>query len=225
MLSFVVAGIGCALAALCYAEFASMVPVAGSAYTYAYATLGELFAWIIGWDLDPRVRGGVEHRRATAGRTTSLPCSALFGVTLPKTWTANPFDYDPALGRWLATGVDLQPAGRARRARSSPSMLVIGIRESAGFNAAMVILKLVVVLFVIAVGSAYVDPTNWHPFLPYGWGGVMQGAGYIFFAYIGFDSVSTHAEEAREPAARRADRHHRLATLLHGPLRARWPRC
>jgi len=197
VLSFIVAGTGCALAALCYAEFASTVPVAGSAYAYAYATLGELIAWIIGWDLV------LEY--AVASSTVAygwshyfLSLLGLFGITLPKAWTAAPFDYDPTVGRWLATGsVCNLPA--AFIVIAVTVVLVIGIRESARFNAAMVLLKVAVVLFVIVVGAAYVEPKNWQPFLPYGWGGVMRGAGYIFFAYIGFDSVSTHAEEARNP--------------------------
>ncbi len=196
-LSFIVAGTGCTLAALCYAEFASTVPVAGSAYAYAYATLGELMAWIIGWDLV------LEY--AVASSTVAygwshyfLSLLGLFGVEISKTWTASPIDYDPALGHWIATGsICNLPAALVVLAVTV--VLVIGIRESARFNAAMVILKVAVVLFVIVVGAAYVDPNNWQPFLPYGWDGVMRGASYIFFAYIGFDSVSTHAEEARNP--------------------------
>ena len=197
ILSFVVAGFGCTLAALCYAEFASMVPVAGSAYTYAYATLGELFAWIIGWDLV------LEY--AVASSTVAHGWShyftsflGIFGVTLPTQWTQSPIDIDVATGHWVSTGAVCNlPA--ALVVLLITVVLVVGIKESANFNAAMVVLKLVVVLFVIAVGSAYVRPENWHPFLPFGWGGVASGASYVFFAYIGFDSVSTHAEEARNP--------------------------
>ena len=196
ILSFVVAGIGCALAALCYAEFASMVPVAGSAYTYAYATLGELFAWIIGWDLV------LEY--AVASSTVAhgwshylLQLLSNFGVTLPERWTNSPIDVTEAY-QFFVTGSYCNLAA-ALIVLLVTVVLVIGIRESAGFNSAMVILKLVIVLFVIGVGAAYVRPQNWHPFLPFGWHGVMQGASYVFFAYIGFDSVSTHAEEARNP--------------------------
>src|SRR5262245_2826056 len=197
ILSFVVAGIGCALAALCYAEFASMVPVAGSAYTYAYATLGELFAWIIGWDLvleyavaSSTVANGWSHY--------FLSFLQIFGITIPTTWTSAPIDIDTATNAWITTGAYCNlPA--ALVVLFITVVLVVGIRESAGFNAAMVVLKLVVVLFVIGLGSAYVRPENWHPFLPFGWGGVLSGASYVFFAYIGFDSVSTHAEEARNP--------------------------
>jgi APA family basic amino acid/polyamine antiporter len=197
VLSFVVAGLGCALAALCYAEFAAMVPVAGSAYTYAYATLGELLAWIIGWDLV------LEY--AVASSTVAHGWShyfvaflGIFGVELPATWIQNPFDFDPAQNAWVLTGAYMNlPAGLV--VLLVTIVLVVGIRESASFNAAMVILKLAVVLFVIVVGVGYVETKNWEPFMPYGVPGVFKGAAYIFFAYIGFDSVSTHAEEARNP--------------------------
>jgi len=196
ILSFVVAGTGCAFAGLCYAEFASMVPVAGSAYTYAYATLGELFAWIIGWDLV------LEY--AVASSTVAhgwshylLQLLSNFGVTLPERWTNSPIDVTEAY-QFFVTGSYCNLAA-ALIVLLVTVVLVIGIRESAGFNSAMVILKLVIVLFVIGVGATYVRPQNWHPFLPFGWHGVMQGASYVFFAYIGFDSVSTHAEEARNP--------------------------
>jgi basic amino acid/polyamine antiporter, APA family len=196
-LSFVLTGIACAFAGLCYAEMASAVPVAGSAYTYAYATLGELFAWIIGWDLV------LEY--AVASSTVAHGWShyfisflGLFDITLPAQWIGNPIDFDPAANVWAWTGAYLNlPA--ALVVLLVTVVLVVGIRESAGFNAAMVILKLAVVIFVIVVGAGYVNTANWHPFLPFGVSGVLSGAGYIFFAYIGFDSVSTHAEEARNP--------------------------
>ncbi|MBM4265718.1 MAG: amino acid permease [Deltaproteobacteria bacterium] len=196
-LSFVVAGLGCTLAALCYAEFASTVPVAGSAYTYAYATLGELLAWIIGWDLV------LEY--AVASSTVAHGWShyfvlflGIFGIELPHMWVGNPFDYDPATGSWVATGAIMNlPAFLV--VMLVTAILVLGIRESARFNAAMVILKVAVVLFVIVVGAGYVDTANWDPYMPYGFSGVLKGAAYIFFAYIGFDSVSTHAEEAKNP--------------------------
>ena len=196
-LSFVVAGFGCALAALCYAEFASMAPVAGSAYTYAYATLGELLAWIIGWDLI------LEY--AVASSTVAHGWShyfmsflKLFDITVPPHWAASPIDFDPATHAWVQTGAYCNlPAGLV--VLLITVILVIGIRESARFNAAMVVLKLVVVLFVISFGSMYIRVENWSPYLPYGATGVFKGAAYIFFAYIGFDSVSTHAEEARNP--------------------------
>jgi APA family basic amino acid/polyamine antiporter len=196
-LSFVVAGVGCALAALCYAEFASTVPVAGSAYTYAYATLGEVFAWIIGWDLvlEYAVASSVV---AHGWSHYLLSFLGLFGVTLPAAITAGPIDIDSTTHAWVVTGAWFNlPA--ALIVLLVTVVLVIGIRESARFNAAMVLLKLAVVTFVIVVGWRYVDTRNWHPFMPFGFSGVMTGAAYIFFAYVGFDSVSTHAEEAKNP--------------------------
>jgi basic amino acid/polyamine antiporter, APA family len=217
MLSFVVAGIACVFAALCYAEFASMVPVAGSAYTYAYATLGELFAWIIGWDLV------IEY--AVSASTVAVGASkyfqdliGIFGIHLPKTLSCSPFDYDPALGKLMPTGGALDLPAIIITGLVT-IILVIGIKESASFNAAMVIIKVFIVLFVIAVGAFYVDTKNWHPFAPFGFTGIsffgkpifggsdaggqplgmLAGAAIIFFSYIGFDSVSTHSEEARNP--------------------------
>jgi APA family basic amino acid/polyamine antiporter len=217
MLSFVVAGFACIFAALCYAEFASMAPVAGSAYTYAYATMGELLAWIIGWDLV------LEYTVAAA--TVAHGWShyvqdllKIFEIELPLAIRNSPFDYEPVLGRFVATGSVLDlPA--VLIAIAMTAILVIGIRQSAGINAAMVIVKLAIVLFVIVLGALYVDPSNWKPFAPYGYTGIslfgttvhglegrggeplgmLAGAAIIFFAYIGFDSVSTHAEEAKNP--------------------------
>jgi APA family basic amino acid/polyamine antiporter len=217
ILSFVASGAACIFAALCYAEFASMVPVAGSAYTYSYATMGELFAWIIGWDLV------LEYTVASA--TVAHGWShyfqnfiGIFGVEISQLLGRAPFDYSPELGRIVATGSVLDlPA--IVIALLITVILVKGIRESAGFNAIMVGIKLMIVLFVIVVGAFFVDPANWHPFAPFGyagfaffgktlWGqtgaggeplGMLSGAAVVFFAYIGFDSVSTHAEEARNP--------------------------
>jgi APA family basic amino acid/polyamine antiporter len=218
MLSFVLAGLTCVFAALCYAEFASMVPVAGSAYTYAYATLGELFAWIIGWDLI------LEY--AVASSTVAHGWSAyfqdflaFFGVSLPHAFTNAPFDFDPASGLLVSTGTVFDLPAVVITILVT-IILVKGIRESASFNAGIVMLKVVVVLFVIVVGAAYVNPANWTPFAPFGLTGVsffgttlfgqtgpagepvgmIAGAAIVFFAYIGFDSVSTHAEEARNPS-------------------------
>src|SRR5262252_9590090 len=217
MLSFVVAGCACAFAALCYAEFAAMAPVAGSAYTYAYATLGELFAWIIGWDL--LLEYGVGAASVAHGWSHYfVDFLSLLGAKLPPTYIDAPFDFNPATGRFIVTGaiIDL-PALLITVLLTA--VLVIGIRESATFNAIMVAVKLTVVFLIIAVGVFYVDPRNWHPFAPYGYTGLsffghtllgetgkggeplgmLAGAATIFFAYIGFDSVSTHAEEARNP--------------------------
>ena len=217
MLSFVAAGVACIFAAICYAEFASMVPVAGSAYTYAYATLGELMAWIIGWDLVLEYAVG----SATVAHGWShyfQDFIGIFGIQLPLALQRAPFDYNPDLGRIVSTGAVLDlPA--IVIAFIVTAILVKGIRESATFNATMVITKVCIVVFVIAVGSFLVNPANWRPFAPFGLAGLsffgktifgqtgmggeplgmMAGAATIFFAYIGFDSVSTHAEEARNP--------------------------
>jgi APA family basic amino acid/polyamine antiporter len=218
MLSFVVSGITCVFAALCYAEFASMVPVAGSAYTYAFATLGELFAWIMGWDLI------LEY--AVASATVAHGWSAyfqnflaFFHIGLPHAFTSAPFDYDLAAGRLISTGTwfDLPAIVIALLVTV---VLVKGIRESASLNAGIVALKLAIVFFVIGVGAFYVHPANWRPFAPFGFSGLsffghtvlgqagpggkpqgmLAGAALVFFAYIGFDSISTHAEEARNPS-------------------------
>ena len=217
MLSYVAAGITCIFAALCYAEFAAMVPVAGSAYTYAYATLGELFAWIIGWDLvlEYAVSAGAV---ATGWSGYFQSAIAKLGLHLPLLLRESPWRYDVASGAVVHTGSLL----------NLPSILIVvivtavlvkGIHESATFNATMVGIKLAAVLFVIAVGAFFVSRTNWHPFAPFGWSGIsffghhvagqvdkggqpvgmLAGAAIIFFAYIGFDSVSTHTEEARNP--------------------------
>jgi basic amino acid/polyamine antiporter, APA family len=217
ILSFALAGIACIFAALCYAEFASMVPVAGSAYTYAYATLGELFAWIIGWDLV------LEY--AVASSAVAHGWSAHFqdllrsvGIHLPSAYSNTPFDFNPEKGQFVATGAHFDLMAILITIVIT-AILVKGIRESASFNTAMVIVKLVIVLFVIVVGIFYVNPDNWVPFAPYGYTGIsffghtlfgqtgtggaplgaLAGAAIIFFAYIGFDSVSTHAEEAKRP--------------------------
>ncbi|MCB9659598.1 MAG: amino acid permease [Sandaracinaceae bacterium] len=216
MLSYAFAGVACVFAALCYAEFAAMVPVAGSAYTYAYATLGELAAWIIGWDLV------LEY--AVASATVAHGWShyfqnliGIFGAQLPQVFRTGPFDYDPTTGQLAATGswLDL-PAVLVSGLVTV--VLVKGIKESVTFNNVMVAVKLGIVLFVIAVGVQHIDTSNWTPFAPFGYSGVavfghvfgqtgaggeplgmMAGAATIFFAYIGFDSVSTHAEEAKNP--------------------------
>jgi len=188
MLSFVIAGLGCTFAALCYAEFASMIPVAGSAYTYAYATMGELMAWIIGWDLVLEY-GMASSTVAYGWSKYFLHFIEIFGWHMPEYLTSDPFSTP---GAWFNL-----PA--AAIVGLVTIILVVGIRESAGFNAAMVVLKLAVVLFVIAAGIPHVNTDNWTPFMPFGFAGVASGAAYVFFAYIGFDSVSTHAEEARNP--------------------------
>ena len=217
ILSFVVAGFTCALAALCYAEFASMAPVAGSAYTYAYATLGELLAWVIGWDLV--IEYAVAASAVAHGASHYFQdLIGVFNLRLPEALTNAPFDYDAAVGGLVSTGKAFDLPALVITAGVT-CVLVRGIRESASFNAGMVILKVVIVIFVIAVGAFYVNPANWHPFAPKGYAGVtifglpllggtdaggqpvgmLAGAAIIFFSYIGFDSVSTHSEEARRP--------------------------
>ena len=218
MLSFVIAGTACAFAALCYAEFASMVPVAGSAYTYAYATVGELMAWIIGWDL--LLEYGMGAASVAHGWSHYFTdFLGLLGLQFPRALSNAPFDFNPGTGQFFSTGaiIDL-PAFLITALLTL--VLVTGIRESASFNALMVIIKLAVVLLVIAVDVFYIDTNNWQPFAPYGYSGisffgktilgghapggeplgVMAGAAIVFYAYIGFDSVSTHAEEARRPS-------------------------
>ena len=216
MLSYVVAGMTCVFAALCYAEFASMVPVAGSAYTYAYATLGELFAWIIGWDLILEYAvGSATVANGWSGYFQSV--LAKFGVQLPAALAGPPIIYNAA-GEFVHTaGVVNLPA--IVIVAIVTAVLVKGIQESAGFNTTMVFLKVAAVFFVILVGAFYINPENWSPFAPYGMSGLsffgrplmgqvnaggqpvgmLAGAAIIFFAYIGFDSVSTHAEEAKNP--------------------------
>jgi APA family basic amino acid/polyamine antiporter len=217
MLSYTVAGITCIFAALCYAEFASMVPVAGSAYTYAYATLGELFAWIIGWDLILEYAvGSATVANGWSGYFQSVIVK--LGIVLPTALAGPPIIYDPGTGSFMATGGVVNLFAVLIVAIVT-AILVKGISESAKFNTSIVFLKLMAVLFVIFVGAFYIKPENWHPFAPYGYSGLsffgahiagqtdaggqplgmLAGAAIIFFAYIGFDSVSTHAEEARNP--------------------------
>ena len=217
MLSYVVAGVTCIFAALCYAEFASMVPVAGSAYTYAYATMGELFAWVIGWDLVLEYAVG-SATVATGWSGYFQNVLAKLGLNVPVLLRESPWRYDSATGHFLSTGSILNLPAIVIVAIVTV-ILVKGIQESASFNAAMVMIKVAAVLFVIGVGVFFIDTSNWHPFAPYGMTGVsffghhvagqtdpagspigmLAGAAIIFFAYIGFDSVSTHTEEARRP--------------------------
>jgi APA family basic amino acid/polyamine antiporter len=230
MLSYVVAGLACIFAALCYAEFASMAPVAGSAYTYAYTTVGELFAWIIGWDLvlEYAVGAATVANGWSSYFQSVLSNPIIFNYKLPAAINGPPINYDPAIGQVVLTGSIINLPAVIIVAIIT-YILVVGIKESAGFNAAMVIVKVACVLFVIIVGAFYVNPANWtatdpaNParsgFAPYGYTGlsffgktiagltdaggqplgVLAGAAIIFFAYIGFDSVSTHSEEARNP--------------------------
>jgi APA family basic amino acid/polyamine antiporter len=238
VLSFCLAGLGCLFAGLCYAEFSSMIPVAGSAYTYGYATLGELVAWIIGWDLI------LEYLFAAS--TVAVGWSGYFtafmaqaGFNLPPALTGAPFSVvgthtlvrsqvcvDPATGgvavdavsRTLITAADCAAKGfslgngllnvpAVALVLLLTALLVVGIKESARFNNLVVFVKLAIVLLVIVFGFKYINTANWTPFIPpntgevghFGWSGVIRGAAVIFFAYIGFDAVSTAAQEAKNP--------------------------
>jgi APA family basic amino acid/polyamine antiporter len=204
VLSFVLAGMGCLFAGLCYAEFASMIPVAGSAYTYAYATLGEFIAWIIGWDLI------LEYLFGAA--TVAVGWSGYFvaflghvGIVLPQGWTQAPLSVQ-GTHTLVANpgGVINLPA--VILVLLMTALLVIGIKESARFNNMIVFVKIAIVFLVIGFGFMFVNPANWRPFIPpaegpgqYGFSGIVRAAGVVFFAYIGFDAVSTAAQEAKNP--------------------------
>ncbi len=231
-LSFVLAGLGCAFAGLCYAELAAMIPISGSAYTYGYASLGELIAWIIGWDLV------LEYAFSAATVASGLSGNVVsllqdFGLHLPPQWIETPGrELLFFQGRWeLFTTIEpaLQAAGvsatslpHATAIFNLPAflavclvslILIIGVRESANFNIVAVFIKLVTVIIFIIIAANFlwqnpqVAADNWHPFIPpnrghfgeFGWSGIARGASTIFFAYIGFDAVSTAAQEARNP--------------------------
>lgn len=204
VLSFVLAGIACGFAGLCYAEFASLLPIAGSAYTYAYATLGELIAWIIGWDLL------LEYALGSATVAVGWSGYAIsflkdLGITLPANLTAAAGTQVVLADHSTVTAVFNLPAFVAIIGLTL--LLVFGVRESSRFNGIIVAIKLVVILVFIAFGVSHIDPAHWTPFIPpntgkfgeYGFSGILRGAGVIFFAYIGFDAVSTAAQEAKHP--------------------------
>lgn len=204
VLSFLLLGGVCALAGMCYAELTAMIPISGSAYTYSYATLGEVVAWIIGWDLILEYAvGNAAVAIAWADYFTSL--LRVFGIEFPY-WLATSYrnaafahppriDELPVLwGHHIAINVPaIVIVGLITW------LLVIGVKESARANNAMVILKLIVLALFVGVGYFYIDPRNWQPFAPNGWPGIHQGAAIVFFAYIGFDAVSTAAEETKNP--------------------------
>ncbi|MGO9614170.1 MAG: amino acid permease [Dissulfurispiraceae bacterium] len=205
VLSFIIAGVACAFAGLCYAEFASMIPVAGSAYTYAYATLGQFIAWIIGWDLILEYTlGATTVAIGWSGYLVSFLKD--FGVYLPDSLTSPPVNFNLELHTWVATGA-LFNLPAVVVVLLITVILTIGIKESATFNAVIVVVKVTIILVFIVVGAFFIKPDLWHPFIPpnrgqfgvFGLSGVMRGAGVIFFAYIGFDAVSTLAQEAKNP--------------------------
>ena len=188
-LSFILSGVGCGFAGLCYAEFASMIPMAGSAYTYAYATLGELVAWIIGWDLILEYLFGAS---TVAVGWSGYVVSFLkdLGIVIPPALTQAPLNL-PAM--FIVAVMS--------------TLLVVGISESAKFNNVIVFIKICVIMLFIFFGVSHINPQNLTPFIPpntgefghYGWSGILRGSGVIFFSYIGFDAVSTAAQEARNP--------------------------
>lgn len=213
--SFILAGTACAFAGLCYAEFSAMIPVAGSAYTYGYATLGELLAWIIGWDL---ILEYLFAASTVAVGWSGYVVSFLkdIGINIPPEFTSAPYIHTtpPDAGLnvwrlftegWSSTGAVLNVPAMVIVALIT-ILLIVGISETAGFNNVIVIIKLTVVFLFIGFGLAYINRENWEPFIPpaagpgkYGWDGIVRGAGVIFFAYIGFDAVSTAAQETRNP--------------------------
>jgi basic amino acid/polyamine antiporter, APA family len=202
-LSFMVSAFGCLLAGLCYAEFASMIPVSGSAYTYGYATMGEFIAWIIGWDLILEyLFGSATVAVGWSGYVVSLLND--FHLHLPAAITQSPFLFENH--QWHYTGAIINfPA--VFIVALVTTLLVIGIRESAKFNNIIVIVKVIVILLFVAFGISYIDTANWTPFVPantghwgeFGWSGILAGAGVVFFSYIGFDAVTTTAQEAINP--------------------------
>src|SRR6201987_2582152 len=204
ILSFVLAGVASIFAALCYSEFASLVPMAGSAYTYGYATLGELFAWIIGWDLILEYAlGAVTVAIGWSGYVVSFLKD--IGINVPCTLSAARGLPGQCAAGTAATAIFNLPA--VIIIAIVTTLLVIGIKESANVNNVIVFVKVAVVLLFIIGAAHAVNPANWHPFMPpntgtrghFGWMGVIQGAGIVFFAYIGFDAVSTAAQEAKNP--------------------------
>jgi APA family basic amino acid/polyamine antiporter len=214
--SFVLAGLACAFAGLCYAEFSAMIPISGSAYTYGYATLGEFVAWIIGWDL---ILEYLFAASTVAVGWSGYVVSFLkeLGIVIPSAFTSAPYNHvTPPDAQWwniwrlftdgwVSTGAVLNVPAMLIVGFIT-FLLVLGIKESATFNNVIVAIKMSVILTFIAVGVAYINRNNWHPFIPpsigpgeFGWSGVVRGAAVIFFAYIGFDAVSTAAQEAKNP--------------------------
>lgn len=204
MLSFVLGGVACAFVGLCYAELAAMLPVSGSCYTYTYATLGEVFAWMIGWDLVLEyAMGAATVAVGWSGYVVSILRN--IGIVVPPQFAAAPGTTVTLADGSTATAIINLPAPLIVAALTA--MLVFGTKESARLNNIMVAIKLVVVVAFIAVGAFYVSTANWHPFIPantgefghFGYSGILRGSAVVFFAFIGFDAVSTAAQEARDP--------------------------
>ena len=205
LISFVLAAVASACAAVCYSEMTAMLPVAGSAYTFTYAALGRFLGWIIGWDLI------LEYSLASA--TVSVGWSGYvtsflrdFGIHIPANLQSAPYLYNAGTQRWVSTGATVNLPAVLIVALVT-ILLILGVRESANVNAVIVFVKIGVILTFILAGVALVHPSNWHPFVPpnsgqfghYGWSGVLRGAAVVFVAYIGFDAVSTAAQETRNP--------------------------
>ena len=200
--SFILVAVACSFAGLCYAELASMIPIAGSAYTYSYATLGEIFAWIIGWDLI--LEYAVSNVAVAVGFGGYLKAQlSSFGVNLPDRWSTPVWEAGHMTGAYFDV-----PAFLVILVLTV--LLVAGVRESARTNNMMVVVKVIAIVIFLVVGGMLVHPANWHPFAPSGFAGILSGGAIIFFTYIGFDSVSTAAEESQPPAARHSHRDHRL---------------
>ncbi len=205
VISFAIASIACAFAGMCYSELAGMIPVAGSAYTYAYATMGEFVAWIIGWDLVLEYAVGAATVSVSWSSYVTRFLRDTLGINLPPSLVHSPFETYALADGTTAHGLVNLPAIFIIVAASA--LLMIGIRESARVNAVVVLIKLAVVAVVIGVGLFYIKAQNYVPFIPentgtfgeYGWSGIMRGAGVVFFAYVGFDAVSTAAQEAKNP--------------------------
>ena len=205
IISFLIAGFGCALAGLCYAEFAAMIPACGSAYSYSYATLGEFVAWFIGWNLILEyLFAGATVAVGWSGYVVSLMNQ--MGIELPSALTNAPFAKGTGHFQVVRTGALINlPAVLAIAAITA--LCYVGIRQSARFNSVIVVIKVAVIVLFIGFGAWYIDGANWHPFIPpntghfgdFGWSGIFRAAGIIFFAYIGFDAVSTAAQEASNP--------------------------
>ncbi|RLJ77146.1 amino acid permease [Pedobacter alluvionis] len=204
-LSFIIAALGCGFAALCYAEFASMIPVAGSAYTYSYATMGELFAWIIGWDLVLEYSVGCATVAISWSQYLTRFLASLH-IYLPPQLTLSPFETAKLADGSTVNGIINIPA--ALVVVLMTAILIRGTKGSAIVNGIIVFLKVGVVLVFIALGWQYIDPANYHPYIPentgtfgqFGWSGVLRGAGLVFFVFIGFDAVAASAQETKNPA-------------------------